>query len=228
MLEFRNVTRRFGDITALEDINFKLENGEFLLLTGPSGAGKTTILRLLIHEFPVSEGEIYLDETAVHQIKRSQIPSLRQQIGSVFQDFRLLPTQTVRENMELALAVKKIHQNEWNERVSHIASLVGLDERVDLFPNQLSGGELQRASIARALITNPALIFADEPTGNLDWETAEGIMTLLSKINEEGKTVIVTTHNRDIIDRHKGRVIELKKGKIVKDSTKKAKKHHEE
>lgn len=228
MLEFKNVNRSFGDIVALDDISFKIEDGEFLLLTGPSGAGKTTILRLLIHEFPVTDGEIYLDDTAVHSIRRSQIPYLRQQIGAVFQDFKLLPTQTIRENMELALAVKKIPQNEWEDRVSHIANLVGLPDRVSLFPSQLSGGELQRASIARALITNPKLIFADEPTGNLDWETASDIMELLKKINEEGKTVIVTTHNKEIIDTHKGRVIELKKGKIVHDISKKNKKHHAE
>lgn len=227
MLEFRNVTRNFGDIIALSNVSFKIDDGESVLLTGPSGAGKTTILKLLIHEFPVTEGEIFLDDLAVHELKKSQIPFLRQQVGAVFQDFKLLPTQTIEENLEMALAVKKVPQVEWNERTAHVLGLVGLSERFNLFPSQLSGGELQRASIARALITNPKIIFADEPTGNLDWETAEGIIKLLEKINEEGKTVIVTTHNREIIDKHKGRIIELKKGSISKDSSHQTKKHHE-
>ena len=220
MLEFREVTKKFGDIVALEDITFKIDDGEFVLITGPSGAGKTTILRLLVREFAPTEGEIFLDETPIHDLKRGQIPNLRQQVGAVFQDFRLLPTHTIAENIELALAVKKIPHEEWEERVNHVASLVGIIERIDLFPSQLSGGELQRASIARALVVNPKLIFADEPTGNLDWETADGIMKLLEKINAEGKTVIVTTHNRDIIKEHKGRVLEVKQGKLSKNTKK--------
>ncbi len=224
MLEFKNVTKRFGQITALTDVSFQIEDGEFVLIIGPSGAGKTSILRLVMHEFAPTEGEIYLDDIAIHNLKRGQVPMLRQQVGAVFQDFKLLPTHTIFENISLALAVKGVPQSEWNDRVTHVADLVGIGDRLDLFPSQLSGGELQRASIARALVINPKIIFADEPTGNLDWETADGIMKLLTKINEEGKTVIVTTHNRDIIKEHKGRVLEVKNGQLVKDSTKK---HHE-
>ena len=221
MLEFKSVTKRFGDITALEDVSFKVEDGEFVLIIGPSGAGKTTVLRLLIHEFAPTEGEIFLDELSVHELKKKDVPALRQQVGAVFQDFKLLPTHTISENISLALAVKGVPSQEWDDRVTHVATLVGIADRLSLFPSQLSGGELQRASIARALVINPKLIFADEPTGNLDWDTAEGIIKLLSKINEEGKTVIVTTHNRDIIKEHKGVVIEMKKGKISKIHRKK-------
>lgn len=224
MLEFKNVNKRFGQITALSDVSFRIEDGEFVLIIGPSGAGKTSILRLLMHEFSPTSGEIYLDETPIHKLKKREIPKLRQQVGSVFQDFKLLSPHTIAENIELALAVKSVPREEWKDRVNHVAALVGITERLNLFPSQLSGGELQRASIARALVVNPKLIFADEPTGNLDWETAEGIVKLLTKINEEGKTVIVTTHNRDIIKEHKGRVIEMKDGAIYKDSSKK---HHE-
>lgn len=220
MLEFKEVTKRFGDITALENASFRIDDGEFVLFIGPSGAGKTTILRLLVREFAPSEGEIFLDDLPIHELRKREIPNLRQQVGAVFQDFKLLPTHTIAENIEMALAVKKIPHEEWGDRVHHVAALVGIADRLNLFPSQLSGGELQRASIARALVVNPKLIFADEPTGNLDWETAEGIMKLLTKINEEGKTVIVTTHNRDIIKEHKGRVIEVKHGKIVKDNKK--------
>lgn len=222
MLEFKGVSKRFGQITALSDINFRIEDGEFVLIIGPSGAGKTSILRLVVREFAPTEGEIYLDETPVHALRKRQIPALRQQVGAVFQDFRLLPTRTIAENIELALSVKGVSQSEWKERVHHVGALVGIADRLHLFPSQLSGGELQRASIARALVINPKIIFADEPTGNLDWETADGIMKLLAKINAEGKTVIVTTHNRDIIKEHKGRVIEIRAGSVFKDS----KTHH--
>lgn len=224
MLEFKSVTKRFGQITALERVSFEIADGEFVLIIGPSGAGKTSILRLVMHEFAPSEGEIYLDEIAVHNLRKSEVPALRQQVGAVFQDFKLLPNNTIAENISLALAVKGVPQSEWEDRVMHVGALVGISDRLHLFPSQLSGGELQRASIARALVINPKIIFADEPTGNLDWETAEGIMKLLTQINNEGKTVIVTTHNRDIIKEHKGRVLEVKKGTIVKDTHKK---HHE-
>ncbi len=221
MLEFKSVSKRFGQITALDDVSFRIEDGEFVLIIGTSGAGKTSILRLVVREFAPSEGEIYLDDVSVHDLRKRDVPKLRQQVGAVFQDFKLLPTHTIAENIALALAVKGVPQREWEERVEHVGNLVGIADRLHLFPSQLSGGELQRASIARALVVNPKIIFADEPTGNLDWETAEGIMKLLARINQEGKTVIVTTHNREIIKEHKGRVMEMKKGKLIKDTNKK-------
>lgn len=224
MLKFSNVSKQFGNIQALDDVSFEIDPGEFVFITGPSGAGKTTLLRLLIREFLPTSGEIVFDEFEVHNLKNKHIPSLRQNIGSVFQDFRLLPERTVKENTEVALAVKKVARDEWDDRVNHVLKLVGLAARANLFPSQLSGGEEQRAALARALIINPKLIFADEPTGNLDWKTAGEIAELLAKINEEGKTVIVTTHNRDIVKNLGKRVIEIDKGKVSGDTGKKDKK----
>lgn len=227
MLEFKNVSKTFGAIQALEDLSFTIESGEFVFIIGPSGAGKTSVLKLLIHEYPPTTGEIILDGNRIDNLKAKDVPLLRQQLGIVFQDFKLLPTRTIGENIELALAVKKVDKKEWSERVKHVLSLVGLSEREHLFPAQLSGGELQRAAIARALVINPSLIFADEPTGNLDWETADGIMDLLVKINAEGKTVIVTTHNMEIIEKLKKRVIALSKGKLIPGATHHKHKKHE-
>ena len=227
MLEFKNVSKTFGAIQALEDLSFTIESGEFVFIIGPSGAGKTSVLKLLIHEYPPTTGEIILDGNRIDNLKAKDVPLLRQQLGIVFQDFKLLPTRTIGENIELALAVKKVDKKEWSERVKHVLALVGLSERENLFPAQLSGGELQRAAIARALVINPSLIFADEPTGNLDWETADGIMDLLVKINAEGKTVIVTTHNMEIIEKLKKRVIALSKGKLIPGATHHKHKKHE-
>jgi cell division transport system ATP-binding protein len=227
MLEFKNVSKSFGAIQALADLSFTIESGEFVFIIGPSGAGKTSIMKLLIHEYPPTTGEIVLDGHRIDNLRAKDIPHLRQQLGIVFQDFKLLPTRTVAENVELALAVKKVDKKEWKDRVAHVLALVGLSDRANLFPSQLSGGELQRAAIARALVINPSLIFADEPTGNLDWETADGIMKLLVKINEEGKTVIVTTHNMEIIDKLKKRVIALSNGKLAEEGIHEKRKKHE-
>ena len=220
MLEFKNVNKNFGSIKALNDASFQIDEGEFIFVTGPSGAGKTTLLRLLIREYLPSSGEIIFEDQEIHNLKKKDIPKLRQNIGSVFQDFKLLPERTVKENIEVALAVKNITRDEWSDRVEHVLELVGLTERAGLFPSQISGGELQRTALARALVINPKLIFADEPTGNLDWKTAESIVELLSKINDEGKTVIVTTHNREIVDKLGKRVIELEGGAIKRDTGK--------
>ncbi len=228
MLSVSNVTKKFGSIVAVNDVSFQVEDGEFVLLVGPSGAGKTTILKLLASQFPPTNGEIVLDGTPVHKLKKNQIPSYRRSIGIVFQDFRLLPTMTIAENITLPLAVHKVDRKEWATRVMHVASLVGIADRLNLFPSQLSGGELQRAAIARALITNPKIILADEPTGNLDWKTASDIVNLLNKINKEGKTIIVSTHNQEIIKSHEGRVISIESGSVVVDEPRhKNKKHHE-
>lgn len=214
ILEFKNVSKKYGSIQALKDVSFSVEEGEFVFLTGPSGAGKTTILRLLMREVSPTTGEVLFDGKKVHALKRKDVPLLRQSIGVVFQDFRLLPERTIRENIEVALAVRGVAKKEWQARVDQVLKLVGLSERAELFPSQLSGGELQRAVLARALVLNPKLIFADEPTGNLDWETTEGIMDLLVKINAEGKTIVVTTHNRDIIKKLKKREIKIKRGAV--------------
>ncbi len=218
MLEFKKVSKNFGTIPALEDVSFKIDDGEFVFITGRSGAGKTTILRLIIRATRPSSGEIYLNDEELGAMKNKNVPKLRQRIGAVFQDFKLLPSKTVKENAEVALAIKGVKEKEWNDRIDHVLNLVGLSERANLFPSQLSGGELQRAAIARALVINPEIIFADEPTGNLDWETTESIIKLLDKINKEGKTVIVTTHNKQIVKELGKRVISLKDGKVNSDT----------
>lgn len=216
MLQFKNVSKTFGSIRALTDVSFNIEKGEFVFIAGPSGAGKTTILRLILGEFKPTSGSIILDGVDVGKIKRNQVSTLRQSIGIVFQDFKLINDKTIRENIETALAVKNIDQNLWKERVDQVLKLVGLGRRSELFPLQLSGGELQRVAIARALVIDPKIIFADEPTGNLDWQTGEAVMELLGKINGQGKTVIVTSHNEAIIKKMKKKVIRLKDGKVVK------------
>lgn len=221
MLKVENVTKRFGDIHALEDITFDVEPGEFVFLTGPSGAGKTTVLRMILRELTPDSGSIWLEDTDIVTLKNKEIPKLRQQIGVVFQDFKVLPYRTVRENVEVALAVIGLDKKEWDPRVNHVIDLVGLSDRLELFPSQLSGGELQRVSLARALVVNPKIILADEPTGNLDWETAEKIMSLFEKISQEGKTVIMATHHKGIMGELGERVITLEDGKLTKDTGRK-------
>lgn len=223
MIQFKNVSKKYGPIVALDDVTFNIDQGEFVFIIGPSGAGKTTILKLLIAQTRPTEGEILLDEQPIHKIKRGKIPMLRQSIGTVFQDFRLLPERTIRENTEVALAVKGIPKKEWRARVDQVLQLVGLTDRSELFPAQLSGGELQRASMARALVLNPSIVLADEPTGNLDHETAVSIMQLFEKINEEGKTLIVTSHNREILNAMRKRTLKMEGGKIIKDFVPKGK-----
>lgn len=216
LIEFKKVSKFFGDIKALLDISFEVKEGEFVFITGASGAGKTTILRLILHELLPDTGQILFGGKDISKLGKGEIPKYRQKIGVVFQDFKVIPERTVRENVDVALAVIDLPQEKWAERVKHVLNLVGLSSRSDLFPAQLSGGELQRVSLARALIVNPKLILADEPTGNLDWETADSMMDLFEKIKKEGKTIIMATHNKEIISKLGKRVIELKEGKTGK------------
>ncbi|KKR28910.1 MAG: Cell division ATP-binding protein FtsE [Candidatus Woesebacteria bacterium GW2011_GWA1_39_8] len=225
MLRLEHITKTFGDIKALDDVSFSVDEGEFVFLTGPSGAGKTTILRLILREFQPDSGEIFLADKDITKIKNKEIPQLRQQIGVVFQDFKILQEQTVRENVEVALAVKGLSQKDWQSRVNHVLDLVGLFERSELFPSQLSGGELQRVSLARALVVNPKVILADEPTGNLDWETADKIVDLFEKINKEGKTIVMATHHKVIIDKLKKRTINIQDGKLTGEAHAKKEKY---
>ncbi len=220
MIDFKNVSRSFGNVKALDDVSFNIEKGEFVFIIGSSGSGKTTILRLLLGEFRPTIGNITFDGVDIGNIKKSEIPKLRQSIGVVFQDFKLLKEKTIGENIEIALAIKQIDKENWKERTNQVLKLVGLANRSNLFPAQLSGGELQRVAVARALVTDPKIIFADEPTGNLDWETGEVIMELLSKINKAGKTIVVTSHNLEIIKKMKKRVIKLKDGKVLINASK--------
>jgi len=216
MIQFENVTKNFGSINALDNVSFEIKAGEFVFLTGPSGAGKTTILKMILRDQLPDSGKVLFDNTDITELAAKDIPFLRQQMGIVFQDFKVLSERTANENVEVALAVSDVPQEEWQSRVSHVLKLVGLTSRAKLFPSQLSGGELQRVSLARALVINPKLILADEPTGNLDWKTAEGIMELLEKINKEGKTIIMATHHEGIIKHAKHRVLELIDGKVTK------------
>lgn len=211
MLEIVNLTKKFGSTKVFEDLNLKIEEGEFVFVTGPSGSGKTTLLRLILRDLLPDSGEIIIDGENIVKIPNKMIPSLRQKIGVIFQDFKVLPENNVKENVEIALAVLNLPQTEWQARVSHVLNLVGLEDKAGLFPSQLSGGELQRVSMARALVVNPKIILADEPTGNLDWETADKIMDLFEKINNEGKTIIMATHHKALIDKMKKRVVKINK-----------------
>lgn len=217
MIKFNKVTKTYGDVTALKDISFEINDGEFVFLMGPSGAGKTTILKLILKEILPNSGEIKVGGTDVAKILEKELPLFRQKIGCVFQDFKLLNERTVEENIEIALAVLGISESKWKERVEKVLKMVGLESRKSLFPSQLSGGEIQRVSLARALVVNPEIILADEPTGNLDWEKADEIMEVLEKINKEGKTVIVATHNKEIVNKMKKRIIKISSGKIIKE-----------
>lgn len=215
LIKFKNVTKTFGEVKALENISFEIDKGDFVFITGPSGSGKTTLINLILRQFLPDYGEITFAGDDIAKISQKDLPLYRQKIGTVFQDFKVLAERTLRENIEVALAVIGADESDWAERVSLVLEITGLAKRADFFPSQLSGGELQRASLARALVVNPELILADEPTGNLDWETTSSIIDLFDKINTEGKTIIMATHNKGVLDRIKKRVIELKDGRIV-------------
>jgi cell division transport system ATP-binding protein len=214
IIHFDKVTKRFGGVLALDNVSFEVVRGEFVFIMGPSGAGKTTILKLILGEISPDIGEVVVSGTNVKNLKEKDLPYFRQKIGIVFQDFKVLSERTVAENVEVALAVTGVAEIEWEERVKHVLKLVGLSRQADLFPSQLSGGELQRVSLARALSVNPDILLADEPTGNLDWETSDSMMQLFEKINKEGKTIIMATHNLEIVKKYKKREIHLVNGKI--------------
>lgn len=213
-IQFKDVTKKFGDVLALNKVSFEIKHGEFVFFTGASGAGKTTILKLILGDILPTSGEVIVNKTNVSDISSSELPFFRQKIGTVFQDFKVLTERTVSENVEVALAVIGLPSEEWGERVRHVLKLVGLIKQSEMFPSQLSGGELQRVSLARALVVNPKLLLADEPTGNLDWKTSDAIMEILEKINKEGKTVIMATHNQEIVKKHKKRIIHIEDGKV--------------
>lgn len=221
MIEFKQVTKQFGDGTvALDKVSFIVKPGEFVFLVGPSGAGKTTILRLLIRDLSPTSGSIFLEKEELNALHPRKIPGLRRKIGAAFQDYKLLWDRTIFENVSLPLEIIGEFPRIIKKEVLEILELVGLEKRSDLFPLQLSGGELQRTVIARALAARPSILFADEPTGNLDPGTSWQIVKLLKKINEKGKIVIMATHNFDIVDSLNERVITLEKGKIISDKKK--------
>lgn len=210
--------KKYGtSIVALENINLEIHGGEFVFVVGPSGAGKSTLLRLLARETVPTGGKITVDEFDVGRLKNSEIPTYRRKLGFVFQDFKLLDDRTVFENVALALEVRGIADSEIKKEVERILKLFEIWDRRNLFPNQLSGGEAQRTAIARAIIGKPSLLIADEPTGDLDPQTSWGVMQLLNEINSWGTTVIMATHNTEIVNTLKKRVIAIKGGKVVKD-----------
>lgn len=202
---------------ALEDINISITQGEFVAIVGHSGAGKTTLTKLILAEEYPTDGSVFFQSTDIHKLSSRDLTQFRRKIGVVFQDFRLLPNRTAYENIAFAMEAIGKQNREIKEDVPHVLELVDLTSKASHFPHQLSGGEKQRLAIARAIITQPEIIIADEPTGNLDPINTSDVVNLLKKINDLGTTVIITTHNRNVVDQIKKRVITLEKGRIVRD-----------
>lgn len=230
MISFEGVTKKFGaGDTALSDISFSVEKGEFIFVVGPTGSGKTTLFRLIIRETLPSQGRIKINEFDVATLPKKKVADLRKKIGVVFQDLKLLMDRTIAENVALPLSVSGVKAEEVKVKVEEILKQVGVLEHSQKFPVQLSGGELQRVAIARALVLGPDILLADEPTGNLDAATSWEIVKLLTDINKKGTTVVMATHNADIVKSLGKRVIELDKGELIKDhnKTEKAKEKEE-
>lgn len=218
MIEFDNVTMVYGTGTkALQDVSLKINDGEFCFLVGPSGSGKSTIIKLLTAELHPTKGKVRVNNFSLDRIKKKHIPRMRRTIGVIFQDFRLIRQKTVYENVAFAMRVIGASEKEIRKRVPYVLQLVGLDSKSKRLPDELSGGEQQRVAIARALINNPATIIADEPTGNLDPARSLEIMLLLEQINALGTTVLIVTHEADMVNRFHRRVIAIDEGRLVSD-----------
>ena len=218
MIEFKNVSKTYNTGTeAVHNASFNIEKGDFCFLVGASGSGKSTLIKLILKEEEPSEGNIIINGKDTTFLKPKRIPYLRRSMGVVFQDFRLLSDKTVYENVAFAMNIVKATPKHIRRQVPMVLSLVGLSGKAKVYPDELSGGEQQRVALARALVNNPSMIIADEPTGNLDPETAWDIMNLLNEINLRGTTVVIATHAKDIVDTMKKRVIEIEKGIIIRD-----------
>jgi len=221
LIQLKNVSKVYGNGTyALSNVNLNIESGEFVFLVGPSGAGKSTMIKLLLKEIEPSVGEIIVNNKELSKMKRQDIPYYRRNLGVVFQDFRLLPDQTVYENVAFAMEIVEASKKEIRRQVPTILGLVGLASKANAYPHQLSGGEQQRTALARALVNNPSILIADEPTGNLDPHTSMEIMKIFNMINHRGTTVIMATHAKDIVDSMKKRVVTFRKGVIISDQEK--------
>ena len=221
MIEFKNVCKTYSTGTeAVNNSSFRIEKGEFVFLVGASGSGKSTLIKLILKEEEPTSGNIIINGKDTTFLKPKRVPYLRRSMGVVFQDFRLLPDKTVYENVAFAMNIVNATPRHIRRQVPMVLSLVGLSGKAKVYPDELSGGEQQRVALARALVNNPSMIIADEPTGNLDPETAWDIMNLLNDINLRGTTVVIATHAKDIVDSMKKRVIEIEKGVIVRDDRK--------
>ena len=221
MIEFRNVSKTYSTGTeAVHNANFKIEKGEFTFLVGTSGSGKSTLIKMILKEEDPTSGNIIINGKDTTFLKPKRVPYLRRSMGVVFQDFRLLPDKTVYDNVAFAMYIVRATPKHIRRQVPMVLAMVGLSGKAKMYPNELSGGEQQRVALARALVNNPSMLIADEPTGNLDPDTAWDIMTLLNDINMRGTTVVVATHAKDIVDRMKKRVIHIDNGVIDRDDKK--------
>ncbi|MDT9026443.1 MULTISPECIES: cell division ATP-binding protein FtsE [Rossellomorea] len=218
MIEMKDVYKQYSNgVMAANGFNVHIKQGEFVYVVGPSGAGKSTFIKMMYREEKPSKGDIIVNGINLAKLKNSRVPYLRRNVGVVFQDFKLLPTLTIYENIAFALEVIEEHPKQIKKRVMEVLDLVGLKHKARMLPNELSGGEQQRVSIARSIVNTPKLVIADEPTGNLDPETSWDIMNILEDISNRGTTVIMATHNREIVNTIKHRVIAIENGRIVRD-----------
>ena len=218
MIVFEAVSKIYEpNVLALNDVTFHIDKGEFVFIVGASGSGKSTLVRLLLKELEATSGKIVVGGRDLTRLKRSKVPMLRRNIGCVFQDFKLLPTRTAAENVAYALKVQGEHRSDIRRKVPEVLSMVGLSHKANSLPDELSGGEQQRVSIARAFVNHPPLLVCDEPTGNLDPDTSVGIMQLLYRINRSGTTILMVTHDREMVDKMRRRVIQLEDGRVVRD-----------
>lgn len=221
MIEFKDVTKVYNNkVVALDNVSLKIDSGEFVFLVGPSGAGKSTFVKMLLKEIEPTSGDVSLGDKNLKDLTKREIPYYRRKIGMVFQDYRLISNLNVFENVAFAMRVTDATPREIKRRVPMVLALVGLSHKTKSFPDELSGGEQQRVSLARAIANSPNILIADEPTGNLDPETAKEIMDLLMDINKVGTTVLMATHAREIVDSSKRRVIALEDGKVIRDEKK--------
>ena len=217
MINLINVSKSYNKNKVLSGINLKVEPGEFISIVGQSGAGKTTLVRILIGEEKIDEGQIFVGDWEITKISKHEVPYLRRQIGVIFQDFKLLPKKTLAENVSFALEVSGGKSDKIKKIVPSVMKIVGLDDKKNRYPSEVSGGEQQRAAIARALVHQPKILLADEPTGNLDAINANEIIDLLLRINKFGTTVILVTHNKEIVNHLNRRVITMERGRIISD-----------
>jgi len=218
MVVFENVTKIYEpDVRALRDVSFAIDKGEFIFIVGASGSGKSTIVRLVLKELEPTSGRIVVGGRELGRLKRKKVPLLRRNVGCVFQDFKLLPNRTAAENVAYALKVQGESSTSIRRKVPEVLNLVGLAHKMSSLPDELSGGEQQRVSIARAFVNHPPLLICDEPTGNLDPDTSVGIMQLLYRINRSGTTILMATHDREMVDKMRKRVIALEEGRLARD-----------